>query len=152
MTVLRPDTFGAFGWKDQLARGKAGEERVRRWLREHGHTVVDVRSDPGYQALDVDFVVGPHPIEVKTDYHATDKLFLEFQAIAKSQATFWFFYTPRTDKLYCFRHAVLRDALMLAWYRGDKVHTITTMNGWSHWTVQGIVVPLARLKGKEWQL
>lgn len=139
-------------WDEKLAKGAQGEERVLGWLKAQGHTVVDVRKDLGYRALDIDFVVGPHTVEVKTDYLATDRIFLEYQALAKSQADYWFYYTPTTEKLYCFRHSVLYDALRLAWYRGDKLHTIVSMNGPSTWEVQGIVVPLSVLKGKEWQL
>lgn len=107
----------SFGWREKLEAGKRGEEAVLRWLGRMFGTgrVQDVRADPRFQARDIDFV-GPaaDTYELKTDYraHETGNLFVELEALQKSEADWWLVYIPQRGWVFqCFRGALLDYAL-----------------------------------------
>ena len=148
------------GWAEKLAIGKAGEEVVQRWLEQHAQAVRDVRDDPVFQRFDIDYLVTDHAgeqhtVEVKTDRRATDKLFIEFQALTKSTAEFWLMLAPKTGKLYCFRRALLLE------YLGQNlgrfyVFTIQSGRGGQRWSVQGVAPSITDLmaasEGRVWDV
>lgn len=94
-----------YDWNEKLAEGKAGEEQVLAyWQGRLGANELlhDLRDDPAFRVIDVDFAV-VHPVggtvwyEIKTDKraHETGNLFLEFEALETSKADYWLIFVPQ---------------------------------------------------------
>ncbi len=136
----------SYDWSEQLDAGKAGEEAVAHWLREQYGGVVDVRSDPMYQAKDIDFRVGAVTFEVKTDYraHETGNLFLEFGALEKSRADIWLVYIPQRRWLFRFSLEALRDYAELHLSEARTVHSFDARTG-ATWIARGVPIRMSTL-------
>lgn len=135
-----------FGWNPQLEEGRIGEEVAYRWFIHKGRTVVDVRDDPHYRRHDVDFLVDGIGVEVKTDTraHETGNLYLEFNALRRSTAHYWYFYQKQRDWLFCFNHDDLL-AYALAQPAADHRAATTEMDDGRTYEVPGVPVRMTRL-------
>ena len=86
-------------YKD-IERGKVGEEMYREYEEATGATVIDVRDNQEFRAVDTDFIVFDASfgdrlitVEVKTDYKSekTDNVFIETYN-TRSEKNGWWYY------------------------------------------------------------
>lgn len=109
------------GFREDLQRGKKGEEKVMEIMKQRGHNIVDLTANAQYFDLDIDFLVGGRSCELKTDYviSRTGNLFLEDYMryddgnygegyYRKSQAEYLFYYDIKSDILYIYPFEELR--------------------------------------------
>lgn len=142
-----------YDWHVKLAEGKAGEEAVKQWLDDHFATdgfVSDVRDEPDYQRIDTDFIhtseAGVRTFyEVKTDLkaHETGNLFLEFEALEKSQADYWLIFIPQRGWLFQFNRANLQKLAKENFADTRTVHSI--VKDGSRWTATGVPIRMSEL-------
>ncbi len=146
----------AYGWRNQLAVGAAGEARVVDWLEAQGYTVADVTKDKDWQRRDVDFlVVGTdgayRTVEVKTDTHKTEAIFIETSVdekpgyIFKTRAEVLLYYMSATGKLYWIDVPKLCRYVFTFGNLYD-LKVVASRSGKREWQAEGIVVKVETLK------
>ena len=121
-------------------------------LRASGKTVVDLSDIPAAQTRDVDLLVDGTYVEVKSDFHTPEKIFLELTCdnrpgcVFQSRADTWLYGFPDDHIWYEFNLARLQ------WFCVQHVsdyplkHIHSTRRGNRVWVATGIVVPLAELE------
>jgi Holliday junction resolvase-like predicted endonuclease len=144
----------AYGWRNQLAVGAAGEARVADWLETQGWLVADMTDDRDEQRRDVDFLLyrdgHAYTAEVKTDTHAPKAMFVELAVdnkpgyIFKTRAEVLLYCFPEHDLVYWLEVPALLRYLYQQGSRFD-VKVVTSRNGKRTWQAEGIVVPLTEL-------
>lgn len=146
-----------YDWQTQLAAGKAGEEAVLRWLRgQHPDwNIYDVRDNPFFQKLDTDFVAHDKGntfsryFEVKTDIraHETGNLFLELEALRKSQADDWLIYVPQRQWLFQAKRIRLLELATIYYHAGlaRQVYSQLPQGGRQTYAVNGVPIRMTAL-------
>jgi hypothetical protein len=139
-----------YGWKAKLAEGAAGVTRLVAHLEAEGHAVEDVQADKGWRKRDVDLIVNGQWVEVKTDSHAPETVFLEITCnnrpgcVFKSSADLWLYYFPSAGVAWWLVMPNLRHFLAHHAYR-YPLKVIESNAGKRTWRAEGIVVPLSVL-------
>lgn len=139
----------------QLKVGARGVERVKKLLSQYG-VVDDLQDDRGWQKRGVDlYAPGLGYVEVKTDRHTPDRVFLEVDVegskpggVFSSRADWLAVYFVKTKQLFLFRLPDLQFWLAqhYALLRATTYRVITSRRGRSVWSVGGVLVPLKVLR------
>lgn len=141
----------SFEWGHMLNRGAAGVAALSAYYRGEGLEVVDVTRDPRYQSCDIDLLVEDAWVEVKTDSHRPDNLFLELTSdgkpgcLFKSRATLWAVLYPAHGLFY---EVPLPQLQWWAVYHALEYRPISVKStrGKRAWTATGIAVPVSVLR------
>ena len=151
-----------YEFKKSLAFGKQGEDYIWNYLQNQQsiHKLWDVRSNPLYQRMDIDFISEDidgkrNYIEVKTDSYTSGNIYYEVQSSANSDGcmhktkadTLYYFY-PNMKQLYIFELNKFRDFIefSLDWfdYKGYKKSVKNSSgNGDSIYISVGYAIPLS---------
>lgn len=143
--------MSSFGFHAQLRVGDVGVRRLVRTLKHDNADVTNLTKDKAYQQRDVDLIVNGLLVEVKTDTHPSENLFLELTCgdkpgcVFKSRADIWAYAFPREDLCYWISLPELQ--WWTALHMGDyKPVVIKSHRNKSRWKATGIAVPVAHLR------
>ena len=143
-------TNPVYTWRGQVAKGARGQAQIMDLLRAQGKTVIDLSDLPDARMRDIDLLVNGKYVEVKSDYHTPEKIFLEITCddkpgcVFKSKADEWLYGFPEHGIWYEF--SVARLQWFCVRHIGDyPLKSITSVRGGRQWVASGIVVPLDAL-------
>lgn len=111
---------------------------------------MDLTKLPDAQRRGVDYLLDEEYVDIKSDTHRAENVFLELECkdqpgcFFKSRADAWLYYFPKEQKLYRLDLPKLQHHLTrnLAKYRERAV---TSVSGPSTWYAVGVLVPIAVL-------
>ena len=139
--------------QQQLAVGRMGVHLATTILQKRYPIIEDLQSSKSMQKRGVDlFVEGLGYLEVKTDTHSPERVFLELDvggkpgAVDRSCADYFCVLFPGYRVLYLMARAELQQWLRekYAWIAGthpDWVKTVHSKSQQSTWSARGVVVP-----------
>lgn len=149
-------------FNQSIKLGERGEKFVREWLTKRYGTdnVRDVRGDPKYRTVDIDFVVRNRSgtevaVEVKTDQYTTHNIFYEtvsavetnsLGCMHKSKADYLAYYFINLEKLYIIELSEFNDWMRKQIAQGCTVAKLKQFKNKRYdgttYTSQGYTLPL----------
>ena len=142
------------GFQEANKKGKYGEAVTKQFLEARGCVVVDTSSHPFFQVNGVDIVFEKDNkaglMDVKTDYHSSNNLFIETLSntalekpgcIFSTKADWWQYYKVEQDTAYLFTPADMRAHIENNDFR--EVPTQTRVSQDAFYETRGLLVPIS---------